>query len=529
MTLKNMVARPMTRAVFLNYHDFCRIRHHFLKPLHIFRKNYYRSDILLLSKFRSAFAKSGGTAAISVFGLASQQIASFVITLLAASFLTAADYGTYTIAIIAVEFVIMLTHCGYFHFLVNSEKDEDAVLSTVYWIMLAIGVVGGAAMYLGSEWLARIFHAPDLAPVLRYFGIFQPFVSIIGWASAVLTRMGLMKRYFLILIAGNLGGLIVGCVILVVWQSLFALVAYRGIRTALELVLFVAACPARPAMRFDRKLAYEGLKFSSGLYGSRLLSFLANFGTDLILAYALSTTEAGLYRFANRLATGTVDIIAQPLRSFAIKMFGAASRLSQPLDPIFKIMLGGSVFLTGGFAIAISALGSGAIETFFRPEYAAAIGTLYAFALRSVARTGNDLVEPVFAARRSTQVTLHTNILWTSLMLGTIVVFAPMGFETIAWAQAGVQVLSFFGSLLVFKHWGRINLRIAMPPLVTGVALLCAYGVAVLLGIVLVNAMDIPQALRFSLATALSLGLAAPTIYAAIKADVLDMHIFESR
>ncbi|SCM66084.1 oligosaccharide flippase family protein [Donghicola eburneus] len=484
---------------------------------------------MLFSKLKSSFAKTGGTAAISVFGLASQQIASFVITLLAAGFLTAADYGTYTIAIIAVEFVIMLTHCGYFHFLVNSEKDETAVLSTVFWIMLAIGLVGGAAMYLGSEWLARLFDAPDLAEVLRYFGIFQPFVSIIGWASAVLTRMGLMKRYFLILIAGNLGGLLVGCIILVVWKSLFALVAYRGIRTLLELVLFVAACPKRPTLRFDRKIAYEGLRFSSGLYGSRFLSFLANFGTDLILAYALSTTEAGLYRFANRLATGTVDIIAQPLRSFAIKLFGAASRFSQPLDPIFKIMLAGSVFLTGGFAIAISALGGGLIETFFRPEYAAALGTLYAFALRAVARSGNDLIEPVFAARRSTQVTLHTNLVWTTLMLGTIVVFAPMGFETIAWAQAGVQILSFIGSLLVFKYWGRIDLSSAMPPLFMGLGLLGVYGIAVITGIFAIGAFEFSQEIRFILITLVTLILAGPTIYIGIRSSVLEMSIFESR
>lgn len=524
-----MVAPYMTRAVSLNYHNFLQSGDCYPLSVFVFRKTYYRSDILLIRKIRSSFAKTGGTAAISVFGLASQQIASFLITLLAAGFLTAADYGTYTIAIIAVEFVIMLTHCGYFHFLVNSEKEESAVLSTVFWIMLGIGVVGGAAMYLGSEWCARVFNAPDLAPVLRYFGLFQPFVSIIGWASAVLTRMGLMKRYFLILIAGNLGGLVAGCIILVVWKSLFALVAYRGIRTLLELVLFVAACPARPSMRFDRKIAFEGLRFSSGLYGSRLLSFLANFGTDLILAYFLSTSEAGLYRFANRLATGTVDIIAQPLRSFAIKMFGAASRLSQPIDPIFKIMLGGSVFLTGGFAIAISALGSGLVETFFRPEYTAALGTLYAFALRAVARSGNDLIEPVFAARRSTQVTLHTNLVWTTMMLGTIVIFAPMGFETIAWAQAGVQILSFFGSLFVFKYWGRIDLGTAMPPLLTGILLLLGYGVAVFVALMVLRSAGMNEMLNFTLATLLTIALAAPTIYFGIKSSVLEMKIFESR
>lgn len=484
---------------------------------------------MFVSKLKFLFEKRGTGAAISVLGMASQQIASFIITLLAGSFLTASDYGVYTIAVIAVEFFIMLTHVGYFHFVVNSEKSEDRVLPTMFWIMLAIGVIGGGAMYLSSDWLARVFDAPDLAPVLRYFGLFQAGNSVIGWISAVLTRYGMMKRYFLILIAGNLGGLLFGAVILVWWQSLYALVAYRGVRTVLELVLFIAASPVRPKWVFDCKIAYEATRFSSGLYGARGLTFLATFGTDLILAYVLSTREAGLYRFANRLATGTIDIIGQPLRSYAIKMFGAASRTSAPLEPILAILLAGSVFLTGGFAIAIAALGGGLMETFFRPEYAAGIGALYAFALRGVARTGVDLIEPVFAARRNTQVTLHSNIVWTALMLGTIVVFAPMGFEVIAWAQAAVQILSFLGSLFIFKYWGRINLNESMPPLFTGIGILAAYGLAVLTGIIAINLADLSPVLTFSLSTALAIALAAPTILAGVRTGVLNMEIFASK
>lgn len=114
-------------------------------------------------------------------------------------------------------------------------------------------------------------------------------------------------------------------------------------------------------------------------------------------------------------------------------------------------------------------------------------------------------------------------------MLGTIVVFAPMGFETIAWAQAGVQILSFFGSLLVFKYWGKIDLGTAMPPLFAALGLLAAYGLAVITGIFAIGSLGLSQEVRFALITLVTLVLAAPTIYIGIRSSVLEMSIFESR
>lgn len=472
--------------------------------------------------------KSAANAAISMIGLSSQQIASFVITLLAAGFLTPTEYGVYTLAIVFVEFVIALTYTGYFHFLINSKEDDDTVLSTMFWMMVGIGTLGGTALFIGAPFIAQIFDAPELAPMLRWFGLLQPFASIIGWASAALNRGQLMRRYFMILAASNIGGLIVGCVVLILWQSLFALIVYRAMRIALGLVMFAMAVPSWPRLRFSTDMAKRATRYAGGLYGSRMLNFFSQFGTDLVLAFLFSTAEAGLYRFANRLAAATVDIIAQPLRSYALNRFGHAARNERPLDPIYARFLGAMVFLMGGFAVTIVVLGGPIVETLFQPEYLAALGALYALAFRAAALSNNHLIEPVFAARHNTKVGMYHNLFWTSIMVASIVLFSPLGFEKLAAAQAVITLFTSGAAVYVIHRWGKIEVSGAMRNAGVALIILAVYGALLTIGWQVISTNMGTTATTLGLGFGFALLLAPPTIFAAIKLKVLDLSIFAS-
>lgn len=471
---------------------------------------------------------SGGSvnAAISVFGLTSQQIASFIITLLAASFLSAAEYGVYTLAIVFVEFVIMLCYTGYFHYVVNEPGEDGPILSTMFWIMTGIGLAGGALLFLSAGILAQFFDAPDLAPVLRMFGLLQPFAAMIGWASAAMMRAAAMRRYFMVLIASNLGGLAAGCVVLVMWQSLFALVIYRAMRIALGLVLFAIAVPRWPNLRFDRAMALRATRYAGGLYGSRFLTFFSSFGTDLILAFLFSTAESGLYRFANRLATAAIDIVAQPLRSFALKSFGAVAREGGDLSPVFAKYLAALLFFMGAFGVTVAILGGTLVEALFQPEYLAALGAFYALTLRAAGLAGNMLVEPVFAARKNTYIGMYHNLFWTVLLLAGIVFVAPFGYESLAMMQAGLAVLTSCAALWVMSHWGAIMLRPALAATAKGLALVAVYALCLWLGWQALLSVVPEGGLAVGIRLVLAICLSVPTLFAAYRFKVVDPRMF---
>ncbi len=419
------------------------------------------------------------TASISVLGQSSQQISGFVVTVLAAAFLSAQDYGVYALSVVFVEFVVMLTYTGFFHFLVTSKADDDAVLPTIFWLMCVINTVGGFAMILVAAPAARFFDAPDLQPVLQLLGLMQPLAAAISWGAACLTRAGRMRTYFFNIIVSNVLALLAGTVLLVLWQSLYALVAYRVARLFIGAFLFLRSAPQRPTLRFDTIVFSQAWRYALGLYGARSLTFFSTFGADLILAYVFSTAESGLYRFANRIATASIDIIAQPLRSFSLKSFGHSARAAQSLTPKFTVFFLASLFLVGGFALTVVVMARPAIETWFQPEYILAVGVVHALALRAAAQVGQHMIEPVFSAARHTEIAFYHNLFLSSLVLTSVVLFAPFGMLQVAWAQAAVQLIFIPFSLWIIAKFSGIDLRPTLARLPSVVAILLGYAVIV--------------------------------------------------
>ncbi|WP_422048916.1 oligosaccharide flippase family protein [Shimia sp.] len=473
--------------------------------------------------------QSGANAALSIIGLASQQISGFVITLLAAGFLAPVEYGVYTLAIVFVELVLAFTYAGFYHFVVTSSEDDTSVLSTMFWLMQLVGWIGGGALIVFASWLAQVFDSPDLAPVLRYLGLLQPFASGMAWAGAVLIRRQQMRRHFIIMLLQNSAAMLGGAVVLWLWQSLFALVVYRYIRVVIGVFLYGVMTPDRPHFLFDRPMAAHALRYASGLYGSRLLVFVSNFGTDLLLAYFFTTAESGLYRFANRLSTATIDIVGQPLRSFALNQFGAAARTGAQLEPVLNRFCGVMVILMGGFAASILVFGADLVTTLFHPSYLAALGALYALSVRAFAGFGNALILPIFAARNKTQVSMYHNLLWTSVMIATIFVTSDQGLNTLAFAQACVAILTAIAALALISWQGEVPIRGAVYNILIALAVVGAYYAAAS-GLWLwikggIGVSGLSLGIGLSLATLLALA----TIGAGMRLRVFDMRVFAER
>ncbi len=449
-------------------------------------------------------------------------MAALLITLLAAAFLTTAEYGVYTLAVVFAEFVVMLTYTGYFHFVVNSDEEDDAVLSSMFWVMTGIGSVGGLVIFLASGALARAFEAPDLGPVLRAFGLLQPFAAMIGWATAALTRAGRMRQYYLAIGGANLGALAVGAALLVTWQSVFALVAFRAARVTLALLLYGRALPRLPRAHVNWRIVRKATRYASSLYGSSLLTFFANFGTDLVLAGLFSTAESGLYRFANRLAQASVELVAQPMHSFALRSFGVAARGGRPLGPVLAEYLGAGTLFLGGVAATLIVLGGPAVGMLFHPDYAAGIVVMQLLALRAGARVGQLLGQPVLAASNRTALALQFNLGFSGAMLLVIGLFAPLGLVPLASAQAVVQLLSVPALLWLLQARAGIETGPALRPMGRALALVALYA-ALLAGLWAATGLTgLGGAGRLALCVLLAAGLGALLAALAIRARVFD-------
>lgn len=405
-----------------------------------------------------------------------QQVATFVITLLAAKFLLPAEYGVYAVAIVFITMIQTLTYSGFYQWIVNSKEDDGAVLSTAFWMIF--GLATGAALLLAAaaKPLSWAFDAPDLFGVLLLLALIQPVAGAGAWYSAALLRRGAVNTHFSILFAQNLIALIGGAVLLWMWHSIYALVAFRYFRVLTATVLYLLFSKDHPRFRFERSLVRHATSFSGGLYGARFLSFLSKYAGDLLLGLMFSTAEAGLYRFGNRVASGATDIIAQPLRSFALTQFGAGARKETDLAKPLERFVGGLVLLTGIVAAVIIVFAPRVIEDYFSPAYLAALVVTFAMAMRAVLSVGTLIIEPTLAAKDRTGLVAKFNLFWTICTVGAVFLAAPLGLTALAWSQAAVMLLTTLSAFWVLKRQD-IDVSGAVRAFFTASFLAVVYGV----------------------------------------------------
>ncbi|MDA5558130.1 oligosaccharide flippase family protein [Shimia sp. MMG029] len=415
-----------------------------------------------------------GLALFALIARSLQQVATFVITLLAARFLAPAEYGVYALAIVFITLIQTMTYSGFYQWIVNAKEDDKLVLGTAFWMITGLATLAASLLALFAWPLAWIFDAPDLFPVLVLLAAIQPVAGAGAWFSAVLLRRGAVNTHFSIMFAQNLVALVGGAILLWTWQSLFALVAFRYLRVLTAILLYLLFSPDRPSFVFRRDLARQATKFSGGLYGARFLNFLSRYSGDLMLGLMFTTAEAGLYRFGNRLASGATDIVAQPLRSFALTQFGAAARKDAELSTPLKKFTGSIVLLTGIVAAVVVVMAPTVVEFFFDPAYLAALTVTAAIAVRSVLNVGSLILEPALAARDRTGLVALFNLVWTILTIASVLIASPFGLAALAWSQAAIMMLNSLSALLVL-HRAGIETRPAFQSFTTALAIVGLY------------------------------------------------------
>jgi O-antigen/teichoic acid export membrane protein len=470
--------------------------------------------------------RQGFSAAIAFGARSLQQIVTLFITLLAARFLTPAEYGTYTLSALFVAFFQALIYAGAYHYIIRTKGDQEEIRDTCFWIMMTMAVAGTIVLLLAAPFLAWVFRAPDMVSVLRLLALLQPLFALTAWCSAVLMRGRRTQLLFRLIIVENLIGLTVGVVLLMQWQSIFALVAYRAAQAVGATLLFLGIGGTYPRFRFSRQIASDAMRFSSHLYGTRTLNFIANYGADITLGLLFSTAEAGLYRFGSRIATGATDIIAQPMRTFALSQFGAAFREVAPFGPLLQRLASTMVVLMVCVSGTLIVFGADLTNMFLQPSYAGALVVMYALAVRSVLGVGNTFIEPVLASQGHTGALLKHQALWTAVRTIAIPLSAGFGLWAVGWSQAAISVLVTVSAMRLMARLGQIDVR----PVIRGLGQSVLFGLgytvlALLIHWLVLSGDDVGRSDLF-LALGLS-GLAGLlTMLAAIRWRVLHLQVF---
>ncbi|HMR08244.1 MAG TPA: oligosaccharide flippase family protein, partial [Polyangiaceae bacterium] len=230
----------------------------------------------------SLSAEAGRGVAWTTAGKTVAQLVGVGVSLVLARLLTPEDFGLLGMIVVLVGFLAVLADMGLTAAIVQREDLQERHRSSVFWLMLGVGVVLAGGLALAAPAVATFYDEPRLTDLVRVFAIDFALSPLVAVQQAVLLRKMAFKS---IALAETLGVVVGGAVALtlaLMGHGVWALIAKTIATSAALLVTFWLASDWRPRLSFDRKAIAELFRFSSNLLGHNVVGYWAHQTDDLL-------------------------------------------------------------------------------------------------------------------------------------------------------------------------------------------------------------------------------------------------------
>lgn len=252
------------------------------------------------------------------------QLLAFGTIMVVAQHLDLERFGLFAFASAAVVLLTTLLYTGFYEFVIRS-ADPDGDRDTTFWLLAAVGCLGGLAMGAAAAAAAR--WASDALPWL-FLGLapVPVMAAPAAWSEALLIRVGRLRTVALVNLAAEALGFAVLVAALAADEGLGALVWARLSASAAAMIVKMALARAVPSLSVSRNSAARAVRAATPLYLTSLTNLFGNYGVDLVLGLVLSPAAVGAYRAGSRVANTGNDLVLRPMHAISWWRFAALER-----------------------------------------------------------------------------------------------------------------------------------------------------------------------------------------------------------
>lgn len=227
------------------------------------------------------------------------------------------QFGLMALVLAVLALLEAVTEVGVAQAVIQNERGSSRdFLNVAWWFGILRGlVVAVVALPLAAP-IASFYGEPELAPLLMLAPLT---VVFIGLSSPRVYAMQREFRFGATLVSVQ-GAALVGTmatIALGLWlQNVWALLLGAILEAALRFVLSFVVAPFRPSFRWERRARRELFRFTRGMAGLSLLTFLIMQADVFVLGKTGSVDDLGLYTMAVALASLPLTVfskVAQPL------------------------------------------------------------------------------------------------------------------------------------------------------------------------------------------------------------------------
>ena len=266
---------------------------------------------------------SASTASLAVGNMIAV-LASFLALMISSRVLTPADFGLFAMAVIIVILAESLISGQLHRVLIQRSEITQKHISTMLSLSTLLGVAATVLIILASPLFAHMFKEAGLRKILPVMSIYLAIMGPSSTAAAIMLRDMRFQRIAIIDITGSIIAAVVAIVLVLMFQSVWALVWMELARRFVRLVMFVFYSRMRFDFRYFHDAAIEMYDYSRKAVMGGVLTTIERVLPGLLVGYSLGTTALGYYNQAFRLLEQALTVLVKPISSVSFPVFAQA-------------------------------------------------------------------------------------------------------------------------------------------------------------------------------------------------------------
>lgn len=367
----------------------------------------------------------------TLYGKGAYAVLQLVVVGVLARFVSPADFGVVSAALIVIGVSTMFSRLGLGPALVQRPELEQRHIDTAFFSSVLLGLALGGLVWFLAPAAAAFFRIPGVQPVLRALSVVFPLQGLAAVAGSLLLRE-LRFRYManVDVISYGLGYGAVGITAALFGMGVWALVLGQVTHNVVKTTILLIGHPPRLWSLPDRGAFRELMYFGGGFTLAKVANQLAQQGDYLVVGRFLGPAALGYYGRAYNLMSAPASGFGTILDSVLFPMMARVQNDAKRLATAYRrgVALIALVVLPASAALVV--LAPEAIHVVLGPRWVPVIVPFEILAAGMLFRTSSKMAD--------------------SLTRATGAVFRR------AWRQIAYAVMV-IGGAWAGQHWGIVG------------------------------------------------------------------------
>jgi O-antigen/teichoic acid export membrane protein len=346
------------------------------------------------------------------------------------------DFGYIAMAGVVTELAALFSSFGLTNVLVQRRRMSRLQVETVFWAMLALGVIL-ATIVFGVSFLAqRFFDEEVVGQLLRVMCLTFVLSVLPTVTNIVLLRLMRFRIEFAIQITASVARMGVAVLFAYLGHGVWSLVYGALAGATAQAILGFVAVPFQPRWRFDARFLRATWRTSGSYFGGGLL-FYANMNFDLLLiGRYLGATPLGIYQNARSLTDEIRARIATPLQYV---LFPAFSSIQHNRTRLRALVLQSTRLIAAAVVpvgFLVSATAEDLVPVLYGDQWPKMVPVLAALGIGVAIKASTAVANPILNALDRVGLALRQNTIGTLISVGCVALVLDHGIEAVAQAIA---------------------------------------------------------------------------------------------